>query len=152
MLTTKISRGYKKWLIAFFVLVITGGVVLWYIFNEKFIDTVEVKSDYTVNALDFIKEFKTDISLANKKYSEKIIVVNGIVSEVVPADTSANIIMKDTASEAYIIFAFQLQHLSDAKLIKEGERISIKGSCSNGVYSEILETENISFKRCAVYK
>ncbi len=152
MLTTNIRKPYKKWMIVGLVLLLGAGAFIWYIFTEEFTDTKKVKADYTINALDFIKEFKQDLGAANKKYSEKIIVVNGIVSEVVAADTSANIIMKDTASDAYIIFAFQLQHLADAKRIKEGERISIKGSCSNGVYSEILETENISFKRCAVYK
>ena len=152
MLTTKINRRYKKWMIAGFVLLLAGGAFIWYIFTEKFTDTDKVKADYTVNALDFIKEFKQDLGAANKKYSEKIIVVNGIVSAVEAADTTANIKMIDTTSGAYIIFAFQQQHLNEAKQMKEGDKVSIKGSCSNGIYSNILETEYITFKRCAINK
>ena len=139
-------------MIAGFVLLLAGGGFIWYIFTERFTDTAEVKADYTVRAIDFIKEFQQDLGLANKKYSEKIVVVNGTVSAVEAADTTANIKMIDSSSGAYIIFAFQQQHLAEAKQMKQGDEVSIKGSCSNGAFSTILETEYITFKRCAVNK
>jgi hypothetical protein len=145
-------KRYKKWLIAFAVILLAGIGVVWYLFTLTYDDTSTIKADYTVNALDFIKEFKQDMAAANKKYSEKIIVVNGTVSAIEMADTTANIKMIDTTTGAYIIFAFQQQHLNDAKAMKAGEPVSVKGSCSNGAYSSILETEYITFKRCAVNK
>lgn len=145
-------KRYKKWLIALLVLFMAGVAVIWYLFNLKYDDTATVKPDYTVNANDFIKEFRQNMTNANKKYSEKIIVVNGTISQIEAADTTANIKMIDTTSGAYIIFAFQQQHLNEAKAMKEGEKVSIKGSCSNGSFSNILETEYITFKRCAVNK
>ena len=131
------------------LLLAVAGVV-WYILTEKFIDTAERKADYAVNAADIIKEFQQNDSLANKKYTEKIISVKGIVSGVEAADTTVNIKMSDTATGDYIIFAFQQQQLSEAKKLKEGELVSIKGSCSGGVYSQILETRYISFKRAVL--
>jgi hypothetical protein len=107
---------------------------------------------YTVNAMDFIKEFQVSDSLANKKYAEKIITVRGRVSETEAADSTINIKMIDTLTDAYIIFAFQQQHLNEAKQLKEGDSVSIKGSCSGGIYSDIQETEFITFKRSAVIK
>ena len=92
------------------------------------------------------------MTAANKKYSEKIIIVNGTVSEIETFDTTANIKMTDTISNAYIIFAFQQQHMGDARQMQVGDDVSIKGSCSNGSFSNILETEYITFKRCAVNK
>lgn len=145
-------KRYKKWLIALLVLFMAVVAVIWYLFNLKYDDTATVKPDYTVNANDFIKEFRQNMTNANKKYSEKIIVVNGTISQIEAADTTANIKMIDTTSGAYIIFAFQQQHLNEAKAMKEGEQVSIKGSCSNGSFSNILETEYITFKRCAVNK
>lgn len=142
----------KKVLIGIIVLALVGGGSIWYIFNEKFSDTTGIKTDYTVNALDLIHEFEKNDSTANKKYSEKIVVVNGTVSEIESADTTINIKMADTTSGSYIIFAFQQQHLTEAKTIRQGDAISIKGSCSGGAYSEILETEFITFQRCALNK
>lgn len=139
-------------MIALGILVLAGVATTWYIFTEKFEDTTKVKADYTVNAIDFIKEFQQNETEANKKYIEKIIIVNGIVSEIKNADTTANIIMTDVNSGAYIIFAFQQQHVAEARQMKVGDNVSLKGSCSGGNYSMILETEKIDFKRCVVNK
>ena len=146
------TKRYKKWLLALGVVLLAGVGVIWYLYALKYEDTATIKADYTVNALDFINEFKQDMAAANKKYSEKIVVVNGMVSAIEMADTTANIKMVDTTNGAYIIFAFQQQHLNDAKAIKQGEQVSIKGRCSNGAFSSILDTEYITFKRCAVNK
>ena len=152
MNTTKTKGRYKKWIIVLMVLLFGGVAAVWYIFTEKFEDTGKVKADYTVNAADFIKEFKLNGSAANQKYSERIIIVNGTVSEIKNADTTANILMTDPNTGDYIIFAFQQQHVSEARQMKKGDPVSVKGSCSGGNYSEILGVESISFKRCAVNK
>ena len=143
---------YKNILIGILVVAVTLFAVAWYIFNDKYADTIERKAAYTVNAMDFIKEFEKNDSLANRKYTEQIITVNGTVSEVQQVNTTANIKFIDTTSGSYIIFTFQQQHLAEAKQLKEGDKVSIKGSCSGGTYSEILGTEYISFKRCAINK
>jgi hypothetical protein len=142
----------KRLLIAGALLFIIGATALWFIFTQKFEDTTKQEAAYTVNAMDFIKEFQTSDSLANKKYAEKIITVRGRISETEAADSTINIKMIDTLTDAYIIFAFQLKDLDEAKQLKEGDSVSIKGSCSSGVYSEIQEAEFISFKRSAVIK
>lgn len=152
MLTTRINRKYKKWMLALLVFLLAAGGVIWYMFTLKHDDTADIKADYTVNSIDFINEFRKDMAGANSKYSEKIVVVNGKVSAIEIVDTTANIKMIDTLNGAYIIFAFQNQHLHEAKQMKAGDQVSIKGSCSNGAFSSILETEYITFKRCAVNK
>ncbi len=153
MLGKQTGKVYKKWLIGGFLLLLAGVAIVWYLFTLTYDDTASIKADYTVNAVEFIKEFRQDMKAANTKYSEKIIVVNGTVSAIEPADTTMNIKMIETAGNgAYIIFAFQQQHLAEAKAMKVGDQVSIKGSCSNGVFSNILETEYITFKRCALNK
>jgi hypothetical protein len=148
----KRSPWIKRVLIAGVVLLIAGAVAVYFIFTEKFTDTSKREAAFTVNAMDFIREFQKSDSMANKKYAEQIITVRGRVSETEAADTTINIKMIDTATSAYIIFAFQQQHLAEAKQLKEGDSVSIKGSCSGGTYSDILETEFVTFKRCAITK
>lgn len=142
----------KKILIAIIILVAIGGIAIWYLFAQKFQDTNKEKSVYTINALDLIKEFQKNDSLANTKYAEKIITVFGIVTEVESVDKTVNIKIADSTNGSYVIFAFQQQNLHDLKIIKEGDNVSIKGSCSGGAYSKILEAEFITFKRCALNK
>ena len=87
-----------------------------------------------------------------KKYTDKIVTVTGRVSAVEAADTTVNIKFTDSTTGSYAIFAFQEQHLNEAKTVKPGDSISIKGSCSGGIYSMILGYHSISFKRCALTK
>jgi hypothetical protein len=42
--------------------------------------------------------------------------------------------------------------MAEAKRLKPGENVLIKGSCSDGIYSEILGIYFISFKRSTVEK
>jgi len=142
----------KKLLVVPLLLVVIAAGIYWYVATEKFSDTKDREAAYAVQAIDFIREFANNDSAANRKYTDKIITVNGIVSEIEAADTTVNIKFIDTTSSAYAIFAFQEQHLAEAKTIKVGDSVSIKGSCSGGVFSEILGTEYITFKRCALNK
>ena len=149
---SKKNNGIQKLLIFGLILLIVGGLAAWFIFTEKFEDTKSQKADYTISAYQLIHEFQKADSLSNKKYAEKIMTIQGKVSEIENVDTSVNIKMTDTTNGSYVIFAFQPQHLSEAKSIHIGDIISIKGSCSGGAYSQILETEFITFKRCTLIK
>jgi tRNA_anti-like len=141
-----------KLLVTGIILLLAGVGIYWYIATEKFADTKDRKAAYTVNALDFIHEFEQNNEAANKKYTDKIITVNGTVSEIEAADTTMNIKFIDTTSGSYAIFAFQEQHLDEAKSVKAGDSISVKGSCSGGVFSRLRKTTFVSFKRCALNK
>ena len=110
-----------------------------------------VEADYTVNAMDLIAEFKSNENAANKKYAEKIVAVNGKITAVEAADTTLNLKMAN-ADGSYILFAFQQNDQAAVKQVKEGDSISIKGSCNGGSYSEILEAESITFKRSSLNK
>ena len=145
------NKKVLKWfLIATGILLAFGLAAYAYYATRTHEDTAGLKADYSVEAIPFIKEFEKDHVAANKKYAEKIIAVKGTVTAIESADTTINIKMADTATGSYLIFAFQEQYIREAKKLKEGDQVVIKGSCSDGVYSEILGTYFISFKRSKV--
>lgn len=142
------KKNNRRWiLLAILALVVLFAGVYWYVATEKFSDTKARKADYTVGAMEFIREFVKDGDAANTKYRDRIVALNGVVSEVELADTTMNIKFIDPESGSLAIFAFQQQHLNEAKSVKAGDSISIKGSCSGGIFSEILEVHKIDFKR-----
>ena len=151
MLKNPKNKKILKWLlITGGSLLLIGFAVYFYFANLSHDDTASLKADYTVEAIPFIKEFEKDYKAANKKYAEKIIAVKGVVTAIEPADTSMNIKMTDMTTGSYLIFAFQDQHMAEAKKLKPGDQAVIKGSCSDGIYSEILGTYFISFKRSTI--
>jgi hypothetical protein len=150
--TKKKKPWLKRILIALVGVAVIFACIYWIVATEKFADTKDRKADYKVNALDFIREFQKNGNVGNAKYSDKIITVNGRVSEIEAADTTLNIKFIDPATGSYIIFAFQQQHLAEAKTINPGDSVSVKGSCSGSIYSNILETTVITFKRSTLNK
>ena len=152
MTNTKKSNWAKKIIIALIALSLVLGAAYWFIFNDKFADTTERKAAYTISADAFIKEFESNDSVANKKYADKIVAVSGRVSELEAADSTINVKFSNSLTGSYIIFDFQAQHANEAKSLKVGDSITIKGSCSGSIYSKLLKTQFISFKRAALEK
>ena len=153
MLKNPTKKKYLKW---FFIagvtlLLIGAGIYLYYILKPHK-DTANVKADYVVEAIPFIKEFEKDVAEANTKYAEKIIAVTGTVTATEAADTTINIKMEDSSSGSYLIFDFQKQHLDEARSLKPQDVVTIKGSCSGGIFSKILGTYFVSFKRSTLIK
>jgi len=139
-------------------LLIGAPLVVWISFilverkvaGEKYDDSANVKSDYTMQGVDLVREFRENDSLANAKYREKIITVMGRVSETeLPNDSTVNIKIADSTG-SYAIFSFTGNYLEPAKKLNPNDSVVIRGSCSGGIYSDILETETITFKRCAL--
>ncbi|HYC39704.1 MAG TPA: hypothetical protein VEB63_04385 [Chitinophagaceae bacterium] len=148
-----LSRRTRRILILVpLTLLLLGAGVYMYVASEKFGDTRLKQSDFSVTARDFIREFEADQAAANLKYNDKIVTVSGRVNAVEPADTAINVKFVDTTSGSYIIFAFQDQDLPGARKLGVGDSVSIKGSFSSGLYSDILGTTFITFKRSALEK
>lgn len=121
--------------------------------NKTFEGTESLKPDYTVNALDLIKEVSANDTASNKKYSGKILEVNGAVTSIENAnDSTINIQMADTTTGSYIVFPFYNKTFEQVKALKEGDQISVKGAFSGSMYSEILETTIINFERNTLNK
>lgn len=142
-----LKKTWQKLLLGGFILILIGAGIYWYIATDTFSDTKGRKAEFSVKADDFLKEFQADSKNANLKYTEKIVEISGTVSATEAADSSINIKITDTTSGSYVIFAFQDKDMDEARSVKPGDQVTIKGSCSGGVYSSILETWAITFKR-----
>jgi hypothetical protein len=134
---------------------LVGPVIAWasfkagekYIMGETHTATEQVKADYTLAADQLIGEFLANDTAANKKYLEKVIIVNGNAAAVeVLADSTSTIRFEDS-TKSYAIFSFEKTEMERVKKIQAGDAVSLKGVCSGSIFSEILGTTSISFKR-----
>ena len=97
-----------------------------YIMGETHAATENVKADYTLNSADLIKEFITNDTATNKKYIEKVLVVNGNASAVeVLADSTSTIKFEDSTG-SYIIFSLEKNQLDQCKKYKKGRCCFLK--------------------------
>jgi len=141
---------YKKagWLLAGPLFAFLGFMIIEKkVWSETHADTENVKADYSVQASALIREFAANDTAANSKYREKILLVDGAVARVeIQADSTVNIKFVDT-SKHFINISLDKKDYRQAKNLRPGELVSVKGSCSGSSYSMILDSTSIDFKR-----
>ncbi len=153
------SLPLRIWLIKF-GWVIIGPVIAFatyklgekYVMAETFTRTEQIKAEHTVTANDLIREFAANDTAANNKYREKIIVVNGTATKVEQGSDSTTTIQLADSTGSYVVFSFDKDQWEEVKNINTGDTVSLKGSCSGSIYSEILGITFISFKRSTINK
>ena len=146
----------KKWILKLLFLIVPVAVsylafsqVKKSQVSEKTAATNTLKADYTVDALQLIKEFVSADSTANAKYRNKVVLVNGLISELNATDSTATLSMADSTG-SYAIFDFEKEQAAKVKAFKVGDKIAVKGLCSGSIYSDIMETQTISFKQAII--
>jgi hypothetical protein len=149
--TTMPAKGWVLkicWLLAGPVLAYSGyklGEKM--VMSETHAATENVKADYTVDAAALIQEFITNDTATNKKYMDKVLVVIGNAAAVeMLADSTSTVKFADSTG-SYAIFSLEKDQYEKTKLLKQGDAVSLKGVCSGSIFSEILHTTAITFKR-----
>jgi hypothetical protein len=117
------------------------------VMNETYKTTDQVKTDFTIEAADLLKEFITNDTSANKKYTEKTILLNGSASAIEILEDSTSTIKFSDSTGSYAIFSLEKNQIEKVKTLQQGNSVSVKGVCSGSIYSEILGTTAITFKR-----
>lgn len=127
-----------------------GGAIFYYLVTEKFEDTKTMKAEFKREAVTILREFDANDSLSNAQYRDQMVEISGRISEIESADTSAILKIVDSTSGSYLIFDFQQQDALAVKSIQAGDSVLLRASCSGSIYSRLLNTRSIQFKRTSL--
>jgi tRNA_anti-like len=120
-------------------------------YNRTHEDTAAIKPDYSLSAVSLLKEFELDEPAANKKYWDKVILVDGLVKDRVEDDRGLySVILGDTASMSSVRCSMDSIHNSEAAPVKKGDRLALKGICTGFNADEMLGSDVI-LVRCVAY-
>ena len=120
-------------------------------YNRTHEDTAAIKPDYSITAISLIKEFEMDEPASNKKFWDKVILVDGMVKDVSKDDRGLySVILGDTASMSSVRCSMDSIHNHEAVAVKKGDHLSMKGICAGFNGDEMLGSDVI-LVRCAVY-
>ncbi|MGZ8540112.1 MAG: OB-fold protein, partial [Chitinophagaceae bacterium] len=96
-------------------------------------------------------EFETEEPASNKKYWDKVILVDGMVKEVSKDDRGLySVILGDTASMSSVRCSMDSIHNHETAAVKKGDHLAVKGICAGFNADEMLGSDVI-LVRCAVY-
>ena len=113
------------------LLVIALGLGFWQglkEYNRTPQDPDKTPAKYEVAANDLLKEFENKDSIElNKKYSDQIIAINGIVKEIKKDSSNFTIMLGDTSGSSSVQCEMKLSYLQKAADLNEGSSVIIKG-------------------------
>ena len=128
----------NKIVIVILIVGFVGVFVAYKMYNKPHVNVVDTKSDIILSASKILNDFSTDENVANKLYLEKIIKINGTISELNIEKERGIITLKTTDD-----FGSVLCHLSEGgmkkmKTLKVGQTITLKGICTGFLMDVIL--------------
>ena len=104
----------------------------WYMYNKPVASIEHKSSDFTLTASQIIQEYEKDEAVANTKFLDKIIEVEGTVGKI----QNNNIyLITDNPLSSIICEMSEEQLLSG---IKEGDNIHLKGVCTGYLLDVVL--------------
>ena len=107
----------------------------FYLYNKKTPSLENTKPDISLTADELYHGFSIDETEATKKYSGKVLQVNGEILSISQSDSISNIILKaDNALFGGVNCSFN----SLKSLPQKGDNINIKGRCQGYLTSVIL--------------
>ena len=128
-----------------------GGLYVYkqYIRTNK--DLTKVNADVYITAVALVKEYETNDSTADKKYSGRIIETNGMVKDI-QKDEGGNytIVLGDTASMSSVRCSMDSVHQQDAALITVGSSAIVRGACTGFNKDEMGLGSDVILNRCVI--
>ena len=126
----------KKIIIGILVLGIIGAFIVYKTYNKPHVNVEEASADISITADKILNDFSSDENSANLKYLDKIIQVNGVISEI---NIEKGIITIETNDD----FGNVICHLSEEASrkisgLQEGQIIVVKGICTGFLMDVIL--------------
>jgi len=108
-----------------FIIVIFLGIKQY---NKPHIDVSKTAANYKLSTNELIKEFIIDENIADKKFANKIVEINGTILEI--STTNGKGIVTLAGNEANVICQLNEKENKKIMQLKKDQNIIIKGQCS----------------------
>jgi len=122
-------------------------------YNRTNKDFSNVKADVKITAVDLIKEFEVNDSIANKKYLDKTIETIGRLKELAKDDTGYyTLVLGDTTSMSSVRCSMDSVHQQDAASMPIGSSVTVRGACTGFNKDEMGLGSDVILNRCVIIK
>ncbi len=152
------STTIKTILILGVIGLLCGGTIGYYMYNKPHRNVLSAEPDYTLTVAELYEKTENKTETAADTYSDKIFELTGTVAKTdVPDDSTANIFLViDDEGLNNVICAMDLEYIKDAKNMKPGTYITVKGIFAGvNEFSDPdfgISTTDIMLTRCVVKK
>ena len=126
-----------KYLKILMVLVCLGAVTGFYLYNKPVKSTAAKSADMSIQAQDLFNEFANDENTANAKYLDKVISINGTVTDLAVED-GLNIVTLQTTSDMFGVICKIESGDEKVRKLKKGDQVKVKGVCTGMLMDVVM--------------
>jgi DNA replicative helicase MCM subunit Mcm2 (Cdc46/Mcm family) len=124
-------------LIALSVIAI-GAVIAYLQYNKPHREAADEQAAFSLSANELFNDFQTDETSSNAKYLNKIIEVNGVVTEVTQPSPENLTVMLETGNEPSVIACEISPGQVPNPLPTPGDQVILKGICTGYTMDVVL--------------
>jgi hypothetical protein len=143
-------KKLKWWILAIAILgagiaILGAGIAFyaWQEFTRTHKSTENIQPEYKISAAEFMLEFETDEAAASKKYIDKVIEVEGVLTEHIQDDNSHSLVLEAGENGGSIFFEMDKETKLDIENLKPGQVYRIRGVCAGYNEDELLGSDII---------
>jgi len=144
----------KKKIIWFIVLLVVaiGGLYAYKEYTRTNKDLTKVKADIQITAVALVKEYETNDSSANNKYSGRVLEIVGMVKDIQKDDGNYTLVLGDTAVMSSVRCSMDSVHQQDAALLIVGSSATVRGICTGFNKDEMGLGSDVILNRCVIIR
>ena len=140
------------------ILIIVGGSIVYYMFNQPHRDVQAIQTDFSFTSSQLVSEYLTDAKKANDKYldeegNSKVLEIKGEVSNISENFNKQKVVLlKSSLDSAGVSCTFTAETNESANHLTKGELIIVKGVIRSGAsYDKDLGMyENVIMDNCKI--
>ena len=126
-----------KIMIGLIFIAVLGVCAGFFMYQKPAERIVTSRADYTVPAIRLFDEYNNNESAADARYLNKIVSVEGRISEVSAMDSKGLTIMLESGTPLFGV-SCQLPEGTGNRTLKRGELVKIKGLCTGKLMDVVL--------------
>jgi hypothetical protein len=108
------------------------------LYNKPHVDVEDSDADYITSIENIVSEFESNEEIANKKYLDKIIQVDGLITDITLADGNSTITLDSETSGKTVVCNMASSENIKVVGLEKGNKITVRGICTGYLMDVML--------------
>ncbi|MFK5880438.1 MAG: hypothetical protein QM478_13190 [Flavobacteriaceae bacterium] len=127
-----------KYIFIFLVLLATTSFFALKQINKEHVNVEKTTPNMIIAVAQILSDYQNNEAAANTKFTDKVIQLKGVISEISTHDGNATITLSHPNFDTTVICSFQPKENLSVLKYKKGDKISLKGICTGYLLDVVL--------------
>lgn len=139
-------------LLVVLIVIVISGVFIYREYNRENQDLSESNADAEIQAIQLIGEFEKSDSVANTKYRNKVLLVEGKIKSLDTVAEHFTIVLGEGSAMSSVRCLVDTKYLKEASGLVVGQLVKIRGAITGFKKDDLGIGSDVELNRCVVVK